>query len=459
MSCSLPVESIVSEPSFLNEAQLQSCIHCGLCLPVCPTYEATGSEAESPRGRLHLMKAWQDGIIDSQAIEPHVEQCLGCMACQSACPSGVPYSELLHQTQIYLAQQPTSWRSRFKHWVKSLAVAEVLAKPAHLKLATQLLRLYQRLGFTQWMNQHGVLGVFSKSLKQQHALMPDLLTHQSPPLPGNEIFEPANATLVSPTLLLWTGCLMNAWFARVHWATIRVLVTQGYRVITLPAGCCGALVHHSGDTKTAQHLGQQSLQAIKATLVTAGLSFKDITAIVVNAAGCGSTLQEYEAFVSNAPEGFSAKMLDPLALLAQQPLLLSTWTPPPEALRLTYHAACHLHHVQGVKTAHVTVMSDLPNITWVPLAGYDQCCGSAGVFNIEHPQLAHDILSPKIEALKATGASVLLNSNPGCLMQWQSGCREAGLELEILHPMEFLAKGYPPLSQEPSSIQSLFTFV
>jgi glycolate oxidase iron-sulfur subunit len=405
------------------------------------------------------MKGWHEGSLDTKAIKPHIDQCLGCMACQTSCPSGLNYNDLLHQTRAALAQQPTSWQSRLKHGVKSFAVAEVLAKPERLKLATQLLRLYQRLGLPQWINKTRVLGILSKTLQQQHALMPDLLTQGTPPLGGHEVFEPANATPATPTLLLWTGCLMNAWFARIHWATIRVLVAQGYRVITVPAGCCGALVHHSGDVKTAKALGNQSLQAIEGTLVQAGLSWNSITAVVVNAAGCGSTSQEYKAFVDGTPNDFSAKVLDPLALLAQQPLDLSMWKPPTEPLQVTYHAACHLHHAQKVTTAHTQVMGDLPHVEWVPLAGYDQCCGSAGVFNVEHPQLAHDILSPKIEALKATGASVLINSNPGCLMQWQAGCNEAGLTLEILHPMEFLAKGYPPLPQEPVNTNNMFTFV
>lgn len=453
MSCPPPLNEPLPEPFFLSDAQLQACIHCGLCLPVCPTYEATGSEAESPRGRVYLMKGWHEGSLDAKAIEPHIDQCLGCMACQTSCPSGIDYNALLHQTRVALAQQPTSWRYRLKHGVKSFAVAEVLAKPERLKLATQLLRLYQRLGLPQWINKTRVLGILSKTLQQQHALMPDLLTNTAPPLAGQEIFEPPHATPITPTVLLWAGCLMNAWFARIHWATIRVLVAQGYRVITVPAGCCGALVHHSGDTKTAQTLGNQSLQSIESTLIQAGLTWKSIKAVVVNAAGCGSTVQGYGAFVKETPEGFSAKVLDPLALLAQQPLELSTWIPPTEPLRVTYHAACHLHHAQGVTTAHTQVMGNLPNVEWIPLAGYDQCCGSAGVFNVEHPQLAHDILLPKIEALRATGASVLLNSNPGCLMQWQSGCREAGLAIEILHPLEFLARGYPPLPEEPPETQ------
>ncbi|MDH4378362.1 MAG: (Fe-S)-binding protein [Vampirovibrionales bacterium] len=453
MSCPSTFNKTSSELSFLSDAQLQACIHCGLCLPVCPTYEATGSEAESPRGRLHLMKAWQDGSLDARAIEPHIDQCLGCMACQTSCPSGIDYNALLHQTRVVLADQPPSWRYHFKQWIKSFGVAEMLAKHKRLAMITHVLRFYQRLGIPQWVNQTGLLAFLSKTLQQQHALMPNLLTDTAPPLVGHEIFEPTTITPHTPSVLLWTGCLMNAWFSHIHWATLRVLVAQGYRVITVPSGCCGALVHHSGDTRTSQTLGHQSLQSIESTLTQAGLTLNDITAIVVNAAGCGSTLQEYNAFVEATPEGFSAKVLDPLALLAQQPLDLSTWQPPSQSLRVTYHAACHLHHAQGVKTAHEIVMGHLPNVTWVLLAGYDQCCGSAGVFNVEYPQLAHDILSPKIEALKATGASVLLNSNPGCLMQWQSGCNDAHLDLEILHPMEFLAKGYLPLPNEPHETQ------
>jgi glycolate oxidase iron-sulfur subunit len=251
---------------------------------------------------------------------------------------------------------------------------------------------------------------------------------QGSPLPAGEIFGQNRRGRV----VLFTGCIMNALYHRTHRATIEVLVANGFEVVIPQQTCCGALAHHSGETDIAAELAIQNIDTILAT---------QPNWIVVNAAGCGSTLKEYHHLLTQHPEAiaFSEKVIDIMALLAQLSL---EGERAPVPYNVTYHAACHLHHAQKVQQEPYQVLTQIPNLKLIPLTEADMCCGSAGVYNLAHPGLSWDILQEKMHHLARTDADVVLTGNPGCMLQLESGIRQAGLTMKVMHPIELLALSY-----------------
>ncbi len=404
--------------------KIEACIHCGMCLPTCPTYRVTGSEAESPRGRLYLMKAFMEGQLDSpQQLAAHLDPCLGCLACVTVCPSGVRYDTLLMASREKLVPS----QSPFKRKIRRFFLQKVLPHPKTLSLFVRATLIYERSGL-QWLvrksgvlNYLGPLGWLEQSIPQIQA--------GQPLKPGLKFGENRRGRVA-----LFTGCLMNAVYHRTHLATIDVLVANGYQVVIPEQTCCGALAHHSGETDIAASLAAQNLT----TMLAAEPDW-----IVVNAAGCGSTLKEYQDIVSNHPLGseFSTKVVDIMELLAKQPLEGEPVAPP---LTVTYHAACHLHHAQGVQDEPYQVLKQIAGLKLIPLIEADMCCGSAGVYNIAHPDLSGQILAEKMMHLEKTQADVVLAANPGCMLQLESGIRQTGLSMKVMHPVELLALAYRP---------------
>lgn len=409
--------------------KLKSCIHCGMCLPACPTYRVTGSEAESPRGRLYLMKKLLEGDLSADAVEPHLDQCLACHGCETVCPSGVQYGKVLMGAREDLAQRDTGWPRRFKRFI----FREILPSPRLLRVGGILLRFYQQSGLQKLVRDSGLLK-YAPNLKGQEALLPEVPIHRALK-PGMMFGDP----FAEPVALL-IGCAMDVFYNPIHWETIEVLVANGYRVNIPEQHCCGALAHHAGETDITRELARLNVEDILAT---------DPSWIVVNSAGCGSTLKDYghllshDTLYSESARRFSSKVVDIMELLAKKPLAPFKNYALHE--KITYHAACHLYHVQKVQTEPISLLSQIPGIELVPLQNAEACCGSAGIYNIEQPELSGEILENKMEHLKTachSGASTVVTGNPGCLLQLASGVKAHNLPMRVRHPISVMAEGY-----------------
>ena len=421
-------ENIPGSTVNLPEAEwdkLNACIHCGMCLSACPTYRVTGSEAESPRGRLYLMRAFAEGKLDApQQLSAHLDPCLGCLGCVTACPSGVEYDVLLETSRQALLPYQNPIKRRFRRWMLS----KVLPNPRRLRLLVRLTRWYQTLGYQFIVRRLG-LARLAGALGKTEAFVPDIPAGQKPLEAGTRYGENRRGRVV-----LFTGCIMNALFTQTHRATIEVLNANGYEVVIPEQTCCGALAHHAGETDIVAGLARQNAQTILAA---------QPDWIVVNAAGCGSTLKAYDHILSELPEGkeFAEKTVDILELLARHPLEGELQ---PVPLRVAYHAACHLHHAQRVFEEPYQLLRQIPQLQLVPLVEAEMCCGSAGVYNLAHPSLSQAILGEKMRHVAQTQAEVILAGNPGCAIQLETGIRQAGLPMTVLHPIELLAQAYKP---------------
>ncbi len=410
--------------------KLKACIHCGMCLPACPTYRATGSEAESPRGRLYLMKKLLEGELQPEAVSPHLEQCLACHGCETVCPSGVQYGKVLLGTREDLAQRDTSFKRRFKRYI----FQHVLPNHLLLVIGGALLRFYQRSGLRNLVRKLKLLKPFPQ-LEYQERLLPDVPARKG--LPIGIIFGDLGGEPVS----LLTGCVMDIFYNPVHWDTLEVLVANGYRVTVPEQQCCGALAHHAGETDITRELARLNIDDILQS---------NPKWIVVNSAGCGSTLKEYghllaaDTRYAQKAEEFASKVVDVMELLAKKPL--APFKNYGMYEKITYHAACHLYHVQKVKNEPVELLAQIPGIELVPLENAEACCGSAGIYNVEQPALSTEILATKMGHIKTvcqkTGATTLATGNPGCHLQLEKGIRETGLPMIVRHPISILAQAY-----------------
>ncbi len=414
------------EPLQVDLEKLNACIHCGMCLPVCPTYRVTGSEAESPRGRLYLIKKTLQKELDAPAaLTRHLDHCLACHACETACPSGVQYGDLLFSAREQLIESDTSFKRRLKRF----AFEHILPNHALLSFGALLLKAYQLTGLQALVRNTGLLKKYPH-LEAQERLLEGI--RFAKPLNPGMTFGPITGERVS----LLTGCVMDVLMRPVHWATIHVLVANGYHVTIPEQTCCGALAHHAGETDITRSLAELNIEHVLKS---------NPKWIVLNSAGCGSTLQDYHRLLPEYPKAieFSNKIIDVMALLAKKPLVPMTH---PQHHVVSYHAACHLVHVQKIRDQIPAVLSQIPGLTLVALPEAEMCCGSAGIYNIEQPVLADEILEMKMASIQAVIQSNqvdwLVTGNPGCLMQLQKGLKRAGLQTKLTHPVVLLARAY-----------------
>lgn len=400
---------------------LDACVHCGFCLPACPTYLALEDENDSPRGRLVLMRALLDGEVaptDDDAMR-HLDRCLGCRGCETACPSGVPYGHLLEATRETVAtQRPLPLAAR--------AVLAVFAREWLLRPALLLARALRRSG----------IAGFAARLLPERIATPAAMLASTQRAAGPEYQATGDGRRGRVALL--TGCVMEGLFTEVNRATERVLTVNGYRLSAAPTQvCCGALHAHAGDAHTARALARSNIAAFEA-------SGADLVA--VNSAGCGSMCKEYghlladdRAWASRAA-AFSARVRDVHELLAEagpRP------TPPvAEPTSVAYDAPCHLEHGQRVVRQPLQVLAAIGGISLGPLDGSDQCCGSAGIYNLVQPDVAGRVLTPKLESIAASAAAVVATGNPGCLMQIGAGLLLSGSRTLARHPVELLDAAY-----------------
>jgi len=404
------------------------CVHCGLCLPTCPTYLTTGIEMASPRGRIYMMRAVGEGQAGiSSVFVKHLDQCLGCLACQPACPSGVPYGRLLESARVEIVrsfERPAG--DRF--WRRM--ILSLFPHPGRMGPLLSGLYWYQRLGLSRLLRGSGVLALVSARLAQMEALLPSVPSRTARrPLPE---FTPAVGEGVGRVGFL-TGCVQRSLLPGINRATVRVLAAAGYEVVTpREQGCCGALHLHAGDVGAARGLARNMIEVFERA---------QVSMLVVNAAGCGAAMKEYAHLFQDDPtwrrraEAFSAGVRDVSEVLAAV-----SWngTLRPVPLTVTYHEACHLAHAQGIRKEPRSVLRQIPGLTLVELPESDLCCGSAGTYNLLQTEMASQILRRKVECIRETGARHVAIGNIGCLLQITLGLRQAKLPVQAVHPVELL---------------------
>jgi len=396
-------------------AEIRKCVHCGICLPQCPTYRVLGEEMDSPRGRIYLMRAAAEGRMGlTETFQRHIDLCLGCRACETACPSGVMFGSLLEATRAQLrrAGPPPSQR------LLRAFVFSVFPWPGRLGAALGVFKLYKRSGLRRLVRASGLLRGLP-GLAAMEALLDDVPA--ATPMP--DVIRARGQSIGRVGLL--TGCVQRHLYANVNHDTARLLSLAGYEVV-IPSGqgCCGALELHAGRTDAHEARARALAAAFPA----------DLDFIVTNAAGCGSAMKEYGRRISGlAP--FAARVRDVTEVLAGAALPLG-----PLDLTVAYHDACHLAHGQRLREEPRQLLGRIPGLRLVELGDSDLCCGSAGVYNLLEPGMARALLERKLTRIAETGARVVAAANPGCLLQIARGCRERGLDVAIVHPVELLAR-------------------
>jgi len=400
------------------------CVHCGLCLSACPTYVETGSEAESPRGRIVLMKSIERGETRVDAdVTRHLDLCLGCRACETACPSGVEYGALIEGARRHLADHAP--RSEADRW-RRRTLARWLPDPDRLALLAVLLRMASRLQL--WRLSRASWA--PRSLRRLAALIPDA----APPRRLKKVLEPEGPPRASVALL--TGCVGQAMFPHINEWTARLLVAAGYRVIVPRAQvCCGALLAHLGEETQTKRKARRNVNVFLR---------EEPDYVVTNAAGCGAMMREYgrwladDADYAGAAAKLAGKVRDVSELLAAAPL-----APRHEIrARVAYHDACHLAHGQGVRSQPRELLRAVPGLELVELTDGELCCGSAGTYNLTEPEMSERLGSRKADAVLASGADMVAAGNPGCILQIRAALRLRGRELPVVHPVELLARAH-----------------
>jgi len=419
-----------------NREGLLTCVHYGLCLPSCPTYRVLGNENDSPRGRLYLMRAVMENRIQpAQAFVSHIDLCLGCRACETVCPSGVPYGQVLEAARAEVAVIEETRKSEMALATRFI-LNQVFTRPRLLRLLMAGARLLRDSGLAQ-MSLDARL--FSGRLKLALALLlatrPQTAIAQTarserPAAPDREPKKTARVALLS-------GCVMEGLFEPTNRATERVLERNGCQIVSCPdQACCGALHSHAGQIEMARRLARRNIDSFDE---------QKPDRIIVNAAGCGAAMKEYGHLLKGDPEyrdrarEFSRRVRDLSEFLVEIGI-----TPPRGRIdaRVTYDAPCHLIHAQRITRAPLDVLSAIPGIELVPLKGYENCCGGAGIYNLLHPDLSTAILADKLANIAASGAELVATSNPGCLMQIGAGLILNQISAVAVQPVDLLDAAY-----------------
>ncbi len=402
-------------------AALDTCVHCGFCLQACPTFLATGDEADSPRGRIELMRALERGQLapDDPFVATHLDRCLGCRGCEPVCPSGVGYGRGLEAAREMIADaRPLPWLAR--------AALSAFTTPGLSRVVYALGRMLRATGIPGWLAGWGSL---------RFAMGMLAATRPAGRRSGGQAVKARTASATArppdrPTVLLFRGCIMDGYFAHVHAATIRTLTVNGYDVQEVPGQvCCGALHVHAGLAPKAQALIRRNVAA-----------FGDGDApIVVNSAGCGAAMKEYGHLLpASGGEQFAARVRDVSELLAERGPVPGA----PLDLRVAYDPPCHLLHAQRIADAPLRLFQAIPVLQLVSTPDADQCCGSAGLFTLVQPEMSRAVLGPKLASLREAAPQVVATGNPGCLMQLGAGLAAAGISARARHPVELLDESY-----------------
>src|SRR6185369_8023340 len=407
------------------------CVHCGLCLADCPTFSELGTEMDSPRGRIFLIKSLAEGRIGlSDSTIEHLSLCLDCRACETVCPAGVPYGRLIEAAKAEIERQrPGGILRRGFRW---LNFGLLLGHPRVLRAAALGLRVYQASGLQTLVRRSGLARLLPGTLPAWEALLPSLPADRAP-LPA---LTPAIGTRRARVAML-TGCVQSVVFGAHNRATARVLARNGCDVLAPESqGCCGALNAHGGDHARAIEMAKRTIETFEA----AGAA-----AVIVNTSGCGAHMKAYGALLANEPdwrergERFARTVQDLAEFLAREPLRGPLQ---PVPLTVTYHDPCHVVHGQKIRRQPRELLAQIPGLRVVDLPESDWCCGSAGIYNLTQPEMADRLLRRKVRNIVATTAEAVVTANPGCILQIQSGLRAQGRELPVLHLVEIIDRGY-----------------
>ncbi len=413
MRHSIPVDSLGPQAPSMAEA-VANCVHCGFCLPACPTYLALGEEMDSPRGRIILMKGALEGELSQEEVLPHVDRCLGCLACVTACPSGVEYGELL--TPFREMTEKGRNRSAMEELSRTLT-NQTLPYPGRFRAAATLGR------YTKFLKPF---------LPAALQTMLDLLPERLPPRVALPRLAPARGERRARVALL-SGCAQQVLAPGINSATVEVLTSNGVEVVIPPRqGCCGALSMHTGAADQARALARRNFDAF---------NLDDVDAVVTNAAGCGSGMHEYPLlFAGEAEEQAAREFADKVQDVTVFLDALGIEPPPalPAPMTVAYHDACHLAHAQGVTDAPRRLLAAVQNLTLVPIPEGEICCGSAGSYNIDQPEIAAQLGQRKARAILSTGAQAVITGNIGCMTQIDNHLRRLGKHLRIYHTVELL---------------------
>ncbi len=413
--------------SFVDHEKFFDCVHCGLCLASCPTYVELGTEMDSPRGRIVMMRALQEGHAQLDAeIVGHLDLCLGCRACETACPSGVRYGELIEGVRPFIEQH---YRRPVLERVKRWMMNKTFPNPLGARLFALSLKVGAALGLARFERSEAM----PIKLRYWLGLLPERGTVSSAPLLERypAIGEKRH------TVAVLSGCVMSTVFGATNQSTVKVLRHNGCEVLVPKAqSCCGALLLHNGDKLNALSLARHNIDVFGKL---------ELDALIINAAGCGAMMKEYGELFKDDPayrdkaERLTEKMKDVAEFVGSIPL-----TPPTREVRakVTYHDACHLAHGQGVREQPRALLRAIPGLTFVNLPESDWCCGSAGTYNLTQPEMAARLLERKVGHIQATQADVVVTGNPGCLMQIRAGLQQHGLPIQAVHTIDLLAQAY-----------------
>jgi len=404
---------------------IDTCVHCGFCLPACPTYALWGQEMDSPRGRIYLMKLALDGHVQmNEKWVSHFDSCLGCVACMPACPSGVDYGKLIEATR---AQIERNYRRPAAEKLHRKLLFATFTKPARLNLLRWPLLAYQKTGLQFVLRALGLFKLLPKSIEAMDALLPKVRHVEAVPT-----ITPATGGKRRRVGLL-LGCVQRTFFSHVNAATLRVLAAEGCEVIAPPEQtCCGALFVHAGEETQAQELARKTIDAFEQA---------NVETIVINAAGCGSNVKEYGHLLRDDPvyaqraKNFSAKCRDISELLAELPARAER---KPLNVRVAFHDSCHLQHAQGVRAQPRSLLAQIPGLQLAEIPEAPICCGSAGIYNLVQPQAANELGDRKAQLIAPLQPDVVATGNPGCLLQLQASLDRAGHHIPVVHTIQLL---------------------
>jgi glycolate oxidase iron-sulfur subunit len=419
----------------LDYSVLQQCMHCGLCLPTCPTYDATKVERHSPRGRISLMRAIADGRLGAtKTFADEMYFCLGCLACMTACPAGVNYAELFEHARAE-AEVSGVLSSPKRNFIRAFAIRWLFMDLSHLRFVGRILRTYQQLGLQRLVRGSGVLKLLPKRVQELESITPDIQ-----PKFSAELIAPVTSAIGPKKyrVAMLIGCAQDLIFSDINLDTVEVLARNGCEVFTPPKQlCCGSLHAHNGEWDLAKQLARKQLEQFPPD---------QFDAIITNAGGCGSHLKHYHKLLADDPAYrnraalWDKKVKDIHEWLVQIGIQRPANNAPPQLV--TYHESCHLAHGQKITAQPRQLLGLIPNLKLVELPESLWCCGSAGIYNIVQPEMANQLLDRKLKHIKSTGASIVANGNPGCLLQLINGAKRQGLNLRVVHPITLLAEAY-----------------
>lgn len=411
----------------------QKCLHCGLCLPTCPTYSITQNEQSSPRGRIHLIHAVHRGELNlTRNFVDEMYFCLDCQACETACPAGVRYGELVEEARNQIREEKSDTLG-FRI-LKSIFLKNIILSKSRIKYAARLMRLYEKSGLRDAVEQSEVLKLFSPSLHEKHMLIPRIDGKFFDDMYPEKVNSPDQ---VRGRVAFLTGCIMNVSFSDIHSDALEVLLYNGFEVV-IPRSqvCCGSLHAHNGELEDAKNLARKNIDVFEKY---------EYDALVVDSAGCSAFMKEYgkvlqdDSSYCERAQAFSKKVKEITEFLAE-----AGFKTPLKRLsaKVTYHEACHLVHTQKISEQPRKVISAIPGIEFVEMNESTWCCGSAGIYNIVRYEDSMKILDRKLENIQGTTADIVVTSNPGCHLQILYGIKKHGLKMEVLHPVSLLARAY-----------------